>query len=109
MTPLLPSPNHYLYNLITMTSSEGKRLWRQAIKEHFDCTCVYCGRKHELHELTLDHVKPKTDGGEDLTSNLVPACKACNQGKGSSHWQRWMRQTFGHRPLREMIILQHIN
>ncbi len=109
MTPLLPSPQHYLYNLITMTSSDSKRLWRRAIKEHFNCQCVYCGNIYPLHELTLDHVKPKTDGGEDLTSNLVPACKSCNQGKGSSHWLRWMRQTFGRRPHRELIIQQHIN
>ena len=32
MTPLLPSPDHYLQNLITMTSPEAKRLWRRAIK-----------------------------------------------------------------------------
>ena len=60
MTPLLPTPDHYLYNLITMTSSEAKRLWRRSIKEHFGCTCVYCGITYELHELTLDHVHPKT-------------------------------------------------
>ncbi|MAQ04427.1 MAG: HNH endonuclease, partial [Euryarchaeota archaeon] len=43
MTPLLPNPDYYLHNLITMTSSESKRLWRRAIKEHFNCQCVYCG------------------------------------------------------------------
>ena len=67
MTPLLPSPNHYLHNLITMTSSESKRLWRRAIKQHFNCQCVYCGENYELHELTLDHVKPRSKGGQDLT------------------------------------------
>jgi 5-methylcytosine-specific restriction endonuclease McrA len=109
MTPLLPSPQHYLQNLITMTSPDAKRLWRRAIKEHFNCTCVYCGNNYEIHELTLDHVKAKTNGGESLTSNLVPACRKCNQGKGSSHWLRWMRQTFGRNPLREQMIIQHIN
>ena len=52
MTPLLPTPNHYLHNLLTMTSSEATRLWRKAIKETFDCTCVYCGKTYDLHELT---------------------------------------------------------
>ena len=28
MTPLLPTPDYYLHNLITMTSSDSKRLWR---------------------------------------------------------------------------------
>ena len=109
MTPLLPSPQHYLQNLITMTSADAKRLWRRAIKEQFNCQCVYCGKNYEIHELTLDHVKAKTNGGEDLTSNLVPACRKCNQGKGSSNWLRWMRQTYGRNHAREQLILNHIN
>ena len=52
MTPLLPTPDHYLYNLIAMTTSEAKRLWRRSIKEYFGKTCVYCGETYELHELT---------------------------------------------------------
>ena len=108
MTPLLPTPKHYLYNLITMTSPEAKKLWRRAIKEHFNCTCVYCGESYELSELTLDHVHPKTYGGKDIASNLVPACVKCNQAKGSNNWLSWMRDRFGITK-RENLILQHIN
>ena len=75
MTPLLPNPDHYLQNLITMTSPEAKKLWRRAIKEHFNCQCVYCGENYELKELTLDHVKPRCRGGATVTSNLVPRAK----------------------------------
>lgn len=109
MTPLLPTPEHYLYNLITMNSSEAKRLWRRSIKEHFGCTCVYCGETYELHELTLDHVQPRTYGGKNITSNLVPACLKCNQDKGSNEWKTWMRNTFGQNQLREGLILSHIS
>jgi len=109
MTPLLPTPEHYLYNLITMTSSEAKRLWRRSIKEHFDCTCVYCGQTYEQNQLTLDHVLPRSKGGEDISSNVVPACTKCNQDKGSKHWLIWMRQTFGENQLREGSILAHIS
>ncbi len=108
MTPLLPTPDYYLYNLIAMTSPEAKRLWRRSIKEHFDHTCVYCGKTYEPHELTLDHVHPRSLGGEDLTSNIVCSCHKCNQEKGSLNWLQWMRNTFGIRPLREKLILQHI-
>ena len=107
MTPLFPTPDHYLQNLITMTSPEAKRLWRRAIKEHFNCHCVYCGESYELHELTLDHVHPRCFGGEDLTSNLVPSCVRCNQAKGTNNWLVWMRQTFGLTD-REHLILSHI-
>jgi 5-methylcytosine-specific restriction endonuclease McrA len=90
-----------------MTSPEAKRMWRRAIKEHFNCQCVYCGETYDLHELTLDHVRPKCLGGEDLTSNLVPSCWKCNQDKGSNNWLQWMRATFGITP-REQLILSHI-
>jgi 5-methylcytosine-specific restriction endonuclease McrA len=107
MTPLFPSPDHYLQNLITMTSPEAKRMWRKAIKEHFNCQCVYCGETYELNELTLDHVIPRFNGGQTITRNLVPSCRKCNQNKGTNNWLTWMRQTFGHTP-REQLIISHI-
>jgi 5-methylcytosine-specific restriction endonuclease McrA len=91
-----------------MTSPEAKKLWRRAIKEHFHCQCVYCGETYDPKELTLDHVHPKTFGGKDITSNLVPACVKCNQDKGSNNWLSWMRARFGITK-REQLILQHIN
>ena len=109
MTPLFPTPDHYLQNLITMTSPEAKRLWRRAIKEHFNCQCVYCGKTYELHELTLDHVRPRCFGGQDLLSNIVPSCRQCNQAKGSQNWLQWMRATFGENPSKEQLILSWIN
>jgi 5-methylcytosine-specific restriction endonuclease McrA len=109
MTPLLPSPDYYLNNLIAMTSSEAKRLWRRSIKEHFNSTCVYCGQTYDSNVLTLDHVHPRSRGGQDITSNVVCACRNCNQAKGSRNWLQWMRSTFGTCPLREKLILSHIN
>lgn len=108
MTPLLPSPDYYLNNLIAMTSSEAKRLWRRSIKEHFNSTCVYCGQTYDSNVLTLDHVHPRSRGGQDITSNVVCACRTCNQAKGSRNWLQWMRSTFGTCPLRENLILSHI-
>jgi|TARA_R100000027_G_C2205104_1_gene81220 5-methylcytosine-specific restriction endonuclease McrA len=41
--------------------------------------CQYCGAtKH----LTIDHVIPKSKGGEDTWENLVVACSSCNVKKG---------------------------
>ena len=109
MTPLFPSPDHYLHNLIAMTSQDAKRHWRRAIKEHFANSCVYCGETYDANELTLDHVRPKTFGGPNLTSNLVPSCKECNRSKGSQYWLSWMRATFGENPNKEQTILSWIN
>ena len=107
MTPLLPTPKHYIFNMLTMTSPEAKRLWRKAIKEHFGSTCVYCGNYYEIDQLTLDHVHPKCKGGPTTTSNLVACCKRCNTDKGSNNWLDWMRSTFGI-TTRETLILSHI-
>ncbi|MEK7474976.1 MAG: HNH endonuclease [Candidatus Coatesbacteria bacterium] len=43
-------------------------------------TCQYCGA--QTRDLTLDHVLPKTLGGETIWTNVVAACKKCNGAKG---------------------------
>lgn len=42
--------------------------------------CQYCG---STRKLTIDHVIPKSKGGEDTWENLVVACSACNTKKGN--------------------------
>ncbi len=44
-------------------------------------TCQYCGTRKG--PLTIDHVIPKTRGGDDSWENLVCACVACNNKKGN--------------------------
>ncbi|HEU5441023.1 MAG TPA: HNH endonuclease [Ktedonobacterales bacterium] len=44
-------------------------------------TCQYCG-KHS-RELTLDHIIPRSKGGQSTWENLVACCRACNGRKGS--------------------------
>ena len=41
--------------------------------------CQYCGATKSL---TIDHVIPKSKGGEDTWENLVVACSSCNVKKG---------------------------
>ena len=43
-------------------------------------TCQYCGV--QTRDLTLDHVLPKTLGGETIWTNVVAACRRCNGAKG---------------------------
>jgi len=44
--------------------------------------CQYCGRKFILSELSLDHVVPRSQGGQTSWDNIVCACVQCNVRKG---------------------------
>jgi 5-methylcytosine-specific restriction endonuclease McrA len=44
--------------------------------------CQYCGRKFPTAELSLDHVIPRSQGGQSTWDNIVCACVSCNVRKG---------------------------
>ena len=46
-------------------------------------TCQYCGEALPPGELTLDHVIPRSRGGNSTWENLVACCHACNRQKGN--------------------------
>ena len=43
--------------------------------------CVYCGAEPRRSYLEIDHVIPRKLGGATHPSNLVTACRPCNNGK----------------------------
>jgi len=46
-----------------------------------DETCQYCGKRSR--DLTLDHIIPRSRGGQSTWENLVASCKSCNGKKGN--------------------------
>ena len=42
-------------------------------------TCQYCGQRNI--ELTMDHVRPRRQGGKQTWENIVSACIPCNHRK----------------------------
>ena len=46
-------------------------------------TCQYCGDVFQSNELTLDHVIPRSRGGNSTWDNLVACCHPCNRRKGN--------------------------
>lgn len=44
--------------------------------------CQYCGRRQATSELSLDHVVPRSQGGQSTWDNVVCACLRCNIKKG---------------------------
>ncbi|HEX8424500.1 MAG TPA: HNH endonuclease, partial [Pyrinomonadaceae bacterium] len=45
--------------------------------------CQYCGDKKSAAELTLDHIFPRSRGGDNSPVNIVAACLQCNNRKGN--------------------------
>jgi 5-methylcytosine-specific restriction endonuclease McrA len=45
--------------------------------------CQYCGHEHKTHQLTFDHVIPRSKGGTTSWDNIVAACRQCNMIKGN--------------------------
>ena len=43
--------------------------------------CLYCGLQFPNFMLSRDHIKPLSQGGGDQWSNVVTACKRCNNHK----------------------------
>ncbi|MBK8978941.1 MAG: HNH endonuclease [Planctomycetes bacterium] len=44
-------------------------------------TCQYCGAKPGRRNLSIDHVVPRSKGGESSWTNCVLACLRCNRRK----------------------------
>jgi 5-methylcytosine-specific restriction endonuclease McrA len=59
-----------------------RKITRKAVLARDSWTCQYCGR--EAHNgLTVDHVIPRSRGGESVWENIVASCAPCNRKKGN--------------------------
>lgn len=58
---------------------KGVILTRHNVFKRDNHTCQYCG---DNRNLTLDHLIPRSKGGQSSWTNLVTACKNCNTKKG---------------------------
>lgn len=55
-------------------------LSRRNVLHRDNYTCQYCGERR--HDLTIDHIFPRSRGGRDSWENVVAACLKCNVKKG---------------------------
>jgi len=71
-----------LINYVKIPFSYGRSDYptRALIYKRDDYECQYCGSKQDL---TIDHVIPRSRGGQDTWENLVACCTSCNLKKGS--------------------------
>jgi 5-methylcytosine-specific restriction endonuclease McrA len=76
----VPYAIRLLVRVVARYTLESMKPSRQALFRRDRQVCQYCGRKGG--DLTVDHVMPKSRGGEDSWENLVAACLRCNNRKG---------------------------
>lgn len=58
-----------------------RKITRRAVFARDSWTCQYCGQRQAT--LTVDHVIPRSRGGESVWENIVTSCATCNRRKGN--------------------------
>lgn len=53
--------------------------------------CAYCGCRFIQTQMTIDHVVPRSRGGNSLRPNLLPCCPTCNASKGTLSVEEFRR------------------
>ena len=66
-------------NVRRRREQSGMRRLRIYMRDKF--RCQYCGDKKAATELTLDHILPRSRGGDNSPVNIVTACLQCNNRK----------------------------
>ncbi len=56
-----------------------RKITRRAVFARDSWTCQYCGSRSNL---TVDHVIPRSKGGNSSWENIVASCAPCNRRKG---------------------------
>lgn len=54
--------------------------------------CAYCGRDLRSmapRDVTLDHLIPVSEGGNNAPLNLVTSCRSCNCSRGARPWREF--------------------
>ena len=68
--------------------------------EFYGWRCFYCKKELTRRTLTQDHRIPRSRGGSEWPSNLVPACGFCNYSKNDKLEKEW-KPMYEQRPPRQ--------
>jgi len=68
-------------NIRRRREAAGAKRTRIYMRDKF--RCQYCGEKKVADELTLDHILPRSRGGDNSPVNIVTACVPCNNRKSN--------------------------
>ena len=69
-----------LVQYVRVPRAVQRKISRRALFARDGWRCAYCGTGGRL---TLDHVVPRSRGGQSVWENVVTACATCNHRKGN--------------------------
>jgi 5-methylcytosine-specific restriction endonuclease McrA len=72
-----------LKTYVRSRGSGAVRFCRENVYIRDNYTCQYCGDRIAPKSLTLDHVIPASKNGKKNWTNVVSACRQCNQRKAN--------------------------
>lgn len=72
-----------LKSYVRPRSGGAVRFCRENVYIRDNFTCQYCANKFSGKNLTLDHVVPVSKQGQKSWTNVVSACRECNQRKAA--------------------------
>jgi 5-methylcytosine-specific restriction endonuclease McrA len=70
-----------LVSYVRVPRAIQRKISRRALFARDNWRCVYCGTT--AGRLTLDHVVPRSRGGDSVWENVVTSCAPCNLKKGN--------------------------
>lgn len=68
-----------LHRYVRIPHADAAAVSRRGVLRRDAHLCGYCGRS----ATTVDHIKPRSRGGEDTWENMVACCLSCNNAKGN--------------------------
>lgn len=70
-----------------------KKVINFLLKKH-GSKCFYCKQKFHIDNLEIDHIIPKSKGGENNINNYMLSCQKCNCSKGTQLLDEWRVNLF---------------
>jgi len=68
-------------NIRRRREASGMKRMRIYMRDKY--RCQYCGARKSVNDLTLDHILPRSRGGDNSPVNIVTACVTCNNRKSN--------------------------
>ena len=75
-----PAVNRLISYVRIPRDAHSRKITRRAVFARDRWTCQYCGGVRGT--LTIDHVIPRSRGGDSTWENIVTCCAPCNRRKG---------------------------